>query len=71
MFCKCWIDIKNILSLLASFFALHRQERHAKQIFIIKDNIKLILLWGFVSIPIVWGFLQTFQKVLGLFKHEM
>lgn len=71
MFYKCWIDIKNILSLLNSFFCFPQREKHGSHIFFIKDNVKLILLWGFVSTPIVWGFLQTFQKVLGLFRHGM
>jgi len=71
LFRKCWTDIKNVFILLRSVFVLTRQRKNVPQIFIIKDNVKLILLWGFVSIPIVWGFLQTFQKVLGLFQYGM
>lgn len=32
------------------------------------DTVKLILLWGFVGIPILWGLIQTFHKALGLFR---
>jgi hypothetical protein len=30
--------------------------------------IKLVLAWGFVGIPLVWGVLQTLSNALKLFQ---
>jgi hypothetical protein len=30
--------------------------------------LRLILAWGFVGIPLVWGVYQTAVKVISLFK---
>jgi hypothetical protein len=32
------------------------------------NGIKLILAWGFVGIPLVWGVLQTLSNALKLFQ---
>ena len=35
----------------------------------VKTNlVLLLLLWGFVGIPLVWGFVETFWKSMQLFK---
>ena len=32
------------------------------------NTFKLILAWGLVGIPLVWGVLQTLQNALKLFR---
>jgi hypothetical protein len=32
------------------------------------NGLKLVLAWGFVGIPLVWGVLQTLQNALKLFQ---
>lgn len=32
------------------------------------NGLKLLLAWGFVGIPLLWGVLQTLDNALKLFK---
>jgi hypothetical protein len=32
------------------------------------NKVKLVLAWGFVGIPLVWGVLQTLENALKLFQ---
>lgn len=32
-------------------------------------KLQLILAWGFVGIPLIWGVYQTLLNALKLFKH--
>jgi hypothetical protein len=32
------------------------------------NTLKLVLAWGLVSIPLVWGVLKTLQNALELFQ---
>ena len=32
------------------------------------NTVKLILAWGFVGIPLLWGVLQTLDNAMKLFK---
>jgi hypothetical protein len=32
------------------------------------STIQLILVWGFVGIPLAWGVLQTLQNAMKLFQ---
>ena len=32
------------------------------------NGLKLILAWGFVGIPLIWGVLQTLDNALKLFQ---
>lgn len=32
------------------------------------NGLKLILAWGFVGIPLIWGVLQTLRNALKLFR---
>ena len=32
------------------------------------NTVKLILAWGFVGIPLIWGVLQTLDNAMKLFK---
>jgi len=32
------------------------------------NGLKLVLAWGFVSIPLVWGVAQTIENAIRLFQ---
>ena len=31
-------------------------------------NVKVLLAWGFVGIPLLWGVLQTLSNAMNLFR---